>query len=416
MAQAVAKPPRHSVGRTMHPKRHLLPGDTDGDVAPGIGIFSRRGLMVLPTALALLVTGLLWRYSTLVGVGVALLAAVGLDLLAVLRTPRIRVHRTIRPPVVERHEVCIATLRAVGERPLLARIALADRIGQQVRWVELEGPEVTYRIPTLRRGLIAVGPLTVNRVGLFGLALLTSEQGGVDHVRVLPRLVPVRSLPHGRRRSAVGADESAELGGTDLVGLHDYVPGDDLRRLHWATSARTGHLMVRDDADPATPHLTIVLDDVAEHYADEAGADTDFEDAVEVAFALCTAAVERRQPVHLVTLSGALHARSAHRVDADPEAGALYAALAEVTTTAEANLDARASHRMRLPRGLDAVAMVSGARASVEALGEVAARGTTGVLLLVDPGDGGISSLGAIRVLRGAGSADLARLWDRLIA
>ena len=51
-----------------------------------------------------------------------------------------------------------------------------------------------------------------------------------------PRIVPLTSMAMGHRRALTGGDDSAELGGTDLVGLHEYTMGDDLRRLHWATS------------------------------------------------------------------------------------------------------------------------------------------------------------------------------------
>ena len=94
--------------------------------------------------------------------------------------------------------------------------------------------------------------------------------------------------------------ESLELGGTDLVGLHEYTVGDDLRRLHWATSARTGTLMVREDADPAQPHVCVLLDDRQQSYAHP----DDFEEAVELAAALCRVAVEAGDPLRLRTSSG----------------------------------------------------------------------------------------------------------------
>jgi uncharacterized protein (DUF58 family) len=218
----------------------------------------------------------------------------------------------------------------------------------------------------------------------------------------------------------VGADESVEHGGTDLVGLHEYVPGDDLRRLHWATSARTGQLMVRDDADPATPHLTVVLDDIASHYADHNDVDTDFEDAVEIAFALCRAAAEQRQPVHVVTVSGAVDVAVSERAgSAEPDQRRMYAALADVQLSSVAIQHGRPGDRargMRLARGLDAVAVVSGARAPLEQLSDVASRGSTGVVLLVDPEDTKATTAGSVQILRAPNSTHLARLWDRAVA
>lgn len=388
-----------------------------GEVQPGWTLLSSRGVAVLLIGAALLAAGLAWRYASLVGVAAGLLLAVGLDVLAVVRTPGLRVRRTVTPPVVHRHGGCIATLEVSGRHPLLARITLSDRAGRHNRSVELQSSRVSYQVQTERRGLIEIGPLTIARVGPFGLALASNTQGAVDQVRVLPRLVRVRETAAGRRRSAVGADESAERGGTDLVGLHEYVPGDDLRRLHWATSARTGQVMIRDDADPATPHLTVVLDDATDHYADHGDAGTDFEDAVEVAFALCRAAAEQQQPVHLVTTSGTIDVTASGLAGTlQPDHQRLYAALAEIEPTPVAGQEGRpGSHArgMRLARGLDVVAVVSGARAPLSELTKAAARGATGMVLLIDPGNTGTASLGDVQVLRGPHSAGLARLWDR---
>ena len=420
-------PPRTRGDRDRDPRRI---GES-GEIRRGWWLLSTRGLVLLPVALLLLGLGLWWRYATLFGVAAALLLALLLDVIAVVWPYRLKVRRELTPPVVERHGDCTAVLAVTGRRPGLARTTLSDNITplnvpatvtrnltQQVS-VDLDASEVDYRVPTLRRGLLEVGPLTVHRIGLFGLAMTARPIGQVDHVRVLPRSIPVREMARGRRRSAVGADESVEHGGTDLVGLHEYVPGDDLRRLHWATSARTGLLMVRDDADPSTPHLTVVLDDAAQHYSDHGRTDTDFEDAVEVAFALCRAAVSHNHPVHLVTTSGAVDVQVSERIGAaEVDVQRMYAALAEVQAGEDdPNHPARG---MRLPaRALDSVAVVSGAEARADVLSAIAARGATGVVLLVDHGGGDpiatASGAGAVQVLRGPRSIDLARLWDRII-
>ncbi|NNG18032.1 DUF58 domain-containing protein [Naumannella sp. ID2617S] len=390
-------------------------------------LLSTRGLALLLVALVLLGAGLHWRYSTLIGVAAALGLALLLDLVAVAWPFRIRVRREVTPPVVERHGLCTARLTVTGRTPGLARTTLTDSVGpshgpderRQELQVDLDAGELDYRVPTPRRGLLQVGPLTMHRVGVFGLTLTSRPQGEVDHVRVLPRSIPIREMARGRRRSAVGADESVEHGGTDLVGLHEYVPGDDLRRLHWATSARTGILMVRDDADPSTPHLTVVLDDTGPHYSDHGQAETDFEDAVEVAFALCRAAIQHNHPVHLVTLSGAVDVAVSERIGAaEVDAQRVYAALAEVQPGGDPSEDP--TRGMRLPaRALDSVAVVSGAEARVDVLASIAARGATGVVLVLDNSGGEqistAAGAGGVRVLRAPRSLDLARLWDRVV-
>lgn len=376
---------------------------------------SRLGLVVGCAGIGLIALGLAWKYAALLGVGVALVVALVVDLVLVLKAPALTVHRTVEPKVVERHGEAWATLRITGSFPRVSRIAFSDQVGTHTEQVAATGDSVRYRVPTGHRGLIDVGPLAIHRVGLFGLALATTSQGAVDHVRVLPRLVPLHNLPRGRRRSAVGADESAEHGGTDLVGLHEYVPGDDLRRLHGPTSARTGRLMVRDDAEPATPHLTIVLDDTAAHYPDHAGDARDFEEAVEVAFALAVAAGELEQPVHLVTVSGIVDESATEATNLGPERQRIRIALADVQPAGGAGPTGHGVQTLRLARGLDTVAVVSGALAPVEEFAGLAARGSSGALLLVDPQVTQVRATGPVAVLRGATSAELARLWDRAV-
>ncbi|GAB3715371.1 DUF58 domain-containing protein [Mariniluteicoccus flavus] len=403
-APAVPPPPRPTPVRAAREE----PG-----VRPVWWVLTPRGIGALVVGVVLLVLGLVWRYSTLLGIAVALLLALVVEVVLVSRRVRLTAERVVTPPVVERHAECMATVTLSGRPPRLVRSTVNDRVGRHRIVVSMDEPTVRYRVPTLRRGLMEVGPLSVNLAGTFGLAARSGERGGITHVRVLPRSVPARGVMRGRRRSAVGADESLEHGGTDLVGLHEYVPGDDLRRLHWATSARSGILMVRDDAEPSTPHLTVVLDDAGASYADHGTTDTDFEDAVEVAFALCRAALRQNQPVHLLSTSGAVDVVVSERIGAaEVDAQRLYAALAEVQASEGG------SGSMRLPkRALDCVAVVSGSEATLNSLEMSASRGATGVILIVDhttsvsPPSGGSAT-----ILRGPRSIDLTQLWDRAVS
>ncbi|WP_051215485.1 DUF58 domain-containing protein [Granulicoccus phenolivorans] len=370
-----------------------------------------RGIAVAVIGGLVVLAALLLHYSSLFGIGAGLLLAVALDLGLVLRPLRLAVTRSVDERVVPRQADCIAELRVSGDVPRITRTVLNDRVGRGRIAVPLDGAAVTYRVPTLRRGVVTLGPVRVERTGLFGLAIDVRDRGGIDEVRVLPRTIPVHRVPRGRRRSAVGADESVERGGTDLIGLHEYVPGDDLRRLHWGTSARSGTLMIRDDADPAKPHLTVALDDRAEHYRDHGTTDADFEEAVEIANALCAAAVRQGSPVHLITVSGVIDVEVNERIGAhDADAGALFAALAEVQAGEHAD-------GMRLGRVLDSVAVISGARAPLDSLSLIADRGINSVVLLVDtPAAGAIGrARGGAVVLRGPRSTDLAALWDSVI-
>ena len=160
----------------------------------------------------------------------------------------------------------------------------------------------SYPIPTRRRGVLDVGPVHVRRSSLAGMAARASEVGEVVSVRVLPRIVPLTSMAMGHRRALMGGDDSAELGGTDLVGLHEYTIGDDLRRLHWATSRPHRHA---DGARGRRPgRAARVRRPRRPRRAATATATDDFEEAVELAAALCRVSVERGHPVRFRSLSG----------------------------------------------------------------------------------------------------------------
>ena len=78
--------------------------------------------------------------------------------------------------------------------------------------------------------------------------------------------------------------------------------GDDLRMVHWRTTALTGTLMVRKHVDTNRPQVVILLDDRRASYSEEGW----FEEAVEAAASLLEAALRTGAPVRLDYVSGAV--------------------------------------------------------------------------------------------------------------
>lgn len=378
-----------------------------------------RGVAAATFGAGLLAAGALWRYPGVVLLGGALLALAALAFLSVLGRPPVTVRRTVWPVEVTRFEPCEARLHL--RRRFGGVLALAIETTEHVAGhsIPVRTPtlnprataEVTYQIPTQRRGVFAVGPLEVRRRALAGLAENRAELGGTVLVRVLPRVFPVAGMPKGVRRGSVEAGERVPHGGTDLVGIREYAPGDDLRRLHWATSARAGRLMVREDADPSTAHLTVLLDDRSTSYPDQ-----DMEDEVEVAASLAVAAAEVGHGVRLLTITGrldrSLPASSsglAPSVDRD-----LIAALADVSLVDEAF-----AARIAVSE-LDIVAVLTGAGADLAPLIAEAARAAFGVVAVLDrttPGrvDAGASFAGTSTVIRGHDCASLLARWGEAV-
>ena len=351
-----------------------------------------RGAALLLVGVLCAGTGLWWRYPGLAALGIALVSVVVLSTVVVVVLSPVDASREVKPRTVPRLGACTGTVTVTGA----GRVDVVELVAGSAVVLDVPSGQVTYPVPTERRGVVDVGPLTVRRHAPAGLAVASRVVAGVVSVRVVPRVLPVRGLPAGVQRGQVGADERVERGGTDLVGLREYVPGDDLRRLHWATSARTGTLMVREDADPARPHLAVLLDDRASGHTTET-----FEEAVEIAASLVVSAAAGGHPVRLLSASGEVDVEVL-----EPDAGAALAALADVAPVDFAGVRA-------IPvRDLDVVAAVGGS--AVDDLVLAAGRGAYGVVLSVG-GAESVSASGTSLVLRGPSAESLLRAWDAVV-
>ena len=155
-------------------------------------------------------------------------------------------------------------------------------------------PEEAFTIRTERRGVIPVGPATTRRgdpVGLFSRDVTWTDQ---REVLVRPPLVPLDSLGAGLLRDLEGVSTDA-VSQSDLAfhALREYVPGDDLRHIHWRSSAKVmaaageSQLLVRQYLDTRRSHATVVVDDSEASWGDE----NDFEIAMSVAASLAVRAV-----------------------------------------------------------------------------------------------------------------------------
>ncbi len=110
-------------------------------------------------------------------------------------------------------------------------------------------------------------------------------------------------LPAGRTHHLEGpTSDTAEDGTLTFHSLREYVLGDDLRQVHWRSSARTGTLMVRRMIDVSLPTTSVVLDTDADAYRDPQA----FETAVDVAASVAAAAARDNFPIRMVTGAGQL--------------------------------------------------------------------------------------------------------------
>ncbi|GAA3456915.1 DUF58 domain-containing protein [Dactylosporangium matsuzakiense] len=266
-----------------------------------------RGAGLGGAAAVLLAAGLIFGYRHLVVLGTACVAALLFAGGYVWFRPRLTVARGVEPDRVMRGESSTVTLEVGNTSRLRGATLIAhDRCGAASVAVPLlrlkAGGSTTaqYPVPTDRRGVVGIGPLRVVRHDPLGLITLARGYGGTAQVWVYPRVHRLTAVPTGITRSLDGRDDRVPHGTITFDTLREYVVGDELRRVHWRTSAKVGELMVREQLDTSLPRLAVLLDDRRSSYPD---ADL-FEAACEAAASLVMAAFRDELPIVLRLLSG----------------------------------------------------------------------------------------------------------------
>ncbi|MFE9207266.1 DUF58 domain-containing protein [Micromonospora sp. NPDC007230] len=267
-----------------------------------------RGHIVLALGMLSLAFGLWGGYPFLRALGGILLGAVTAAVLLTAPRRAVTVRRSVYPDRIERGRPAVASLWVANpsDRRRFGFVA-TDSAGGATRRVQVRplppGGEAVYHyeLPTDKRGRLTVGPLKLHRADPFGLAHSVSPVGDTATLWVHPRQLPARPFAGGHRRHHHEGDrtDDALRGSVDLKDVREYLPGDEVRHLHWKATARTGRLMVRDLADPTQPRLTLLLDDRSGPLT-EAG----FEEAVDLAASLLGAAARAGHHTRLVTSSG----------------------------------------------------------------------------------------------------------------
>lgn len=270
-----------------------------------------RGVGLGVAAAALLAAGFRFAYPELALLGAAGATAGGYALAVAAWRPRLSVVRRAEPDRVGRGEPATMTVTVHNSGRLRsANLVAEDRCGGlpvPVPVLRLRpGKDTTarYDVPTTRRGVVPVGPLRVTRRDPLGLVSLSRPYGETVPVWVHPRVHPLNVVPTGAGRSLDGRVDSVPHGSITFDSLREYVVGDELRRVHWRTSARVGELMVREDVDTSLPRLVVLLDNRAvAHPRRSAGLAESFESACEAAASVLTAAYRADLPVVLVLVA-----------------------------------------------------------------------------------------------------------------
>ncbi|WP_432124632.1 DUF58 domain-containing protein [Streptomyces sp. C10-9-1] len=165
--------------------------------------------------------------------------------------------------------------------------------------------EVSYRVRSDLRGRYPLGPLQLRLSDPFGMCELTRSFQASDTLTVVPRTEPLPpvSLAGEATGYGEGRRRTLALAGDDDIIPRAYRHGDDLRRVHWRSTARYGELMVRREEQQQRARCTVLLDTRAAAYRGS-GPDSAFEWAVSGAASALMHLLERGFTVRLLTDTG----------------------------------------------------------------------------------------------------------------
>jgi uncharacterized protein (DUF58 family) len=309
---------------------------------------TRRGRWLLAAGIAGVLVSAMLGQRDLLRVGILLVALPLLSALLVARTRyKLASARGLRPTrvTVDQATTSVVRIENVSRLPsglLLVEDAVPWQLGRAQRFVldRLEAGgrrDVRYELRGGLRGRYTIGPVNVQLVDPFGLCRTTRQFTTTDTLTVVPSIVPLPAIPLGGDWSGLGEARARAVSsaGEDDVIPREYRTGDELRRVHWKSTARSGELMVRREEQPWRTRATVFLDTRAVAHQGH-GAGSSFEWAVSAAASVACHLARRGYSVRVVNSDGDWLRSGPVTADglAGPEAeGPLLDTFALVTTT-----------------------------------------------------------------------------------
>src|SRR6478672_82112 len=242
-------------------------------MASGRTGFTTRASCLLAAGATALACGFLLGIVDLARAGVLALAVPLLSALLVLRS-RVRIanRRRAEPQRAVSGDSVVMHL-TISNRSLLptGSLMLEDQLPNQMRGnarfvldglFSRESRTVSYRMPHLPRGRYRAGPLHIRLTDPFHLVDVRRSFAATSEIVVAPVVERLRGVEAPRSLDVGDNAGSHSIGahGADDASTREYRTGDDLRKIHWRSSARTGALMVRQEERPWQGQLTVLLD------------------------------------------------------------------------------------------------------------------------------------------------------------
>ena len=232
-----------------------------------------RGRSMLACGLALVVWAVTLGQADFLRIAVFLLALPLVAAVAVTRTRyRLSCTRGLDPPSLQVGSTTTVNIRldnvsSLPSSSLLIEDTLPPSLGRRPRFIvdRIEagtGRDITYALHPQERGRHRIGPLAVLLTDPFGICELSRQFTTGSDLVVHPTVWSLPSVRLGTQRVGGGdvASRSVVAGGSGDGSTRQYRRGDDLRKVHWRSTARVGELMVRREEQPAQSRATLLLD------------------------------------------------------------------------------------------------------------------------------------------------------------
>lgn len=223
--------------------------------------------------------GLLWAASRLVGSADLHVLAVGLLALVVLATlllwvarPRLRVSRRLStrrafPGTRVRVDLEVRSSGPTATPFVVLEDRLPPALGGEARAVMAAVPpggrrSVTYHVTARSRGRYELGPTAIAVADPFDLVRRRTRFPERHELVVYPEVEALAGDGMAAPAGTSGESSSRQIfrTGEEFYTMRPYETGDDLRRIHWPSTARTGELMIRQDETARRATAVILLD------------------------------------------------------------------------------------------------------------------------------------------------------------
>lgn len=234
--------------------------------------FTRKGWAMLAIAGAMAASAVLFGVQELYAVAIAaVVLVVGARVWVGGQHWDLRVTRHIHParvPAGVEARVELSVRNYGGRRSPV--VSASDPFDGGKRWARFsiaplipgETRVASYRLPTSQRGVFTLGPLELELTDPFGLSRATRTATPDASLTVHPRIERVTSrsvTAHNDRDTRIPMPVLGR-GGDEFYGLREYEPGDDLRMVHWPSSARIDNLAIRQAENLWRGQATIGVD------------------------------------------------------------------------------------------------------------------------------------------------------------